>query len=129
MVVLAIGLAPAGDAWAAWTASGGGGAAGAATVMPIGVAPTGGAMGTSVTVTWPAAKLASGAAVAGYVVKRYSSTNGTPATVGASCSGVITTTSCTESSVAAGSWVYTDTPVMVNWTGGESADSGVIVVP
>ncbi len=67
--------------------------------------------------------------MAGYIVNRYNASTGAPATVGAGCSGVVTTTTCTEVSVAPGTWVYTDTPVQVNWTGGASPDSSAIVVP
>jgi hypothetical protein len=67
--------------------------------------------------------LASGAVVAGYTVQRYNAINGTPASVGAGCSGTVTTTSCTELNVPAGSWVYTETPVQQSWTGTESAPS------
>jgi len=126
-LVLAVIAAPA--AQAAWSTPGAGSGAGAATVMPSGTAPGGSADGTSVTVTWTAAAFPGGTAVAGYVVKRYNSSTGTAATVGASCSGVITTTTCTESSVTPGTWVYTDTPVQANWTGGQSPDSTAIVVP
>ncbi|HEV2360644.1 MAG TPA: hypothetical protein VGS21_02970 [Acidimicrobiales bacterium] len=122
-------LAPASVAAAAWSESGSGAASGAATTMPTGSAPSGTAAGTSVTIIWSVAHMANGSAVAGYVVHRYNATNGSPASVGAGCSGVITTTSCTETSVAAGSWVYTDTPVQSSWTGGESASSGSISVP
>lgn len=128
-LVVASTLGPASSAFAAWSGQGSGSGAGAATVMPTGSTPTGTAVGTSVTVSWTAATLADGGPVAGYVLKRYNSTSGSPATVGASCSGVITATSCTESSVAAGTWVYTDTPVDSNWTGGQSPDSAAVSVP
>jgi hypothetical protein len=129
-IVLAVPLTvvPAAVALAAWNASGVGSAAGAAAVMPSGATPSGGAAGTSVTVSWTAATYADGVPVAGYMVKRFDASSGTPATVGAGCSGVITTTSCTEASVPAGQWVYTDTPVTGSWTGGASAMSAAIVV-
>lgn len=79
--------------------------------------------------SWTAAALSNGTGVAGYTVSRYDSVTGTQQVVGAGCSGVVTTTSCTESSVPAGSWVYTDTPVQLSWTGGQSGQSGTVVVP
>jgi hypothetical protein len=121
-------LAPASAALAAWSAQGPGSAAGAATVMPGGAAPSGGAAGASVTITWTAAKFPSGTPVAGYVIKRYNASTLAPATVNAGCSGVVTTTTCTEQSVPAGMWVYTDTPVQLAWTGGPSPDSAPITV-
>lgn len=118
-------LAPAG---AAWTASGAGTATGAATVMPAGAAPTAALSGTTATVTWTAATFPNGTPVAGYTVQRINAINGAPATVGGTCSGVVTTTSCSES-VPSGSWVYTDTPVQLTWTGSVSPASNTITVP
>jgi hypothetical protein len=122
-------LAPDSAALAAWSAQGSGSGAGAAAVMPTGSAPTGRASGTSVTIIWPAATMPSGTAVAGYVISRINTATGSAATVGAGCGGVVTATTCTETSVPAGSWAYTDTPVEVNWSGGQSAESATIVVP
>jgi hypothetical protein len=70
-----------------------------------------------------------GSAVAGYVINRYSTVTGLPATVGSGCAGIITTTTCTEASVPSGTWTYTDTPVQINWTGGQSPKSTTIDVP
>jgi hypothetical protein len=127
-LAVALALGRAAPASAAWSGSGSGSGAGAAAVMPTGSAPHGTVSGTSVTVSWSVATLSSGTAVAGYVVSRYNASTGAPATVGAGCSGVVTTTSCTELDVTAGSWVYTDKPVEVNWSGGQSADSASVTV-
>jgi hypothetical protein len=126
-LAIPLALAPASAAFAAWSAQGPGSAAGAATVMPTGTAPSGTVAGAAVTITWTAAKFANGTAVAGYVINRYDASTGMPATVGAGCSGVVTTTTCTERSVPPGTWVYTDTPVQLTWTGGASPDSAPIV--
>ena len=115
--------------WAVWSASGAGAAASAASVMPTGAAPTAAASGSSVLVSWSPVALSNGTNVAGYVVSRYDAATGLSGSVGASCSGVVTTTSCTESSVPAGNWVYTDTPVQLSWTGGQSATSASVTVP
>jgi len=127
-LAIATALGQVSPASAAWSAPGSGSGAGAAATMPTGTAPHATVSGTSVTVTWSAAKFASGVAVAGYTISRYNASTGTQASVGASCSGVITTTSCTEAGVTAGSWVYTDTPVEVNWTGVQSPDSTSVTV-
>ena len=111
------------DALAAWTSAGAGTATAAATVMPTGQQPVVAVSGTSVSVRWPAATLPGGTAVAGYVITRFNAVNGTMASVGAGCSGVITSTTCTELAVPAGAWVYTDTPVQANWTGPASPAS------
>jgi hypothetical protein len=118
----------AAPALAAWSTSGSGAAGGAATKMPSGNVPTANASGSSVTVSWPTAKFVDGTPVAGYVVKRYDAASGAAATVGAGCSGTVTATSCSEQSVPAGSWAYTDTPVLDNWTGSESASSQPVTV-
>ena len=118
---------PAG-ASAAWSESGAGPGGAAAAVMPTGATPTLRSSGDTVTVVWAAANLSSGPAVAGYVVHRYNSVNGSPATVGGTCSGVVSGTSCTET-VTSGTWVYTDTPVQLTWTGGESSESSPVTAP
>jgi hypothetical protein len=120
-------LGPVSSALAAWSARGAGSAAGAATIMPTASAP-GGSASSSVSISWPVATMANGVAVAGYVIKRYDA-NGDQVTVGAGCSGVVAATSCTEASVAAGTWLYTVTPVQLNWTGGQSPESAPITVP
>jgi len=127
-LALALVLAPSSGAEAAWNGQGSGGAAGAANVMPAGTAPNGTVLSDQVTVTWAPSKFANGVPVAGYIVSRYNASTGATATVGSGCSGVLTTTSCTETSVAPGTWLYTDTPVQLNWTGGQSADSAPVIV-
>jgi hypothetical protein len=122
-------LGPTVSACAAWSAQGRGSATGAATVMPTGSAPNGAASGSSVTISWTAARFSNGTAVAGYVVTRTNSSTGAPATVGSGCSGLVTSTSCTELNVPAGSWVYADTPAQSNWRGGISPGSAPVVVP
>ncbi len=130
MLALALGVAfaPATTAAATWAVEGSNSGAGAAATMPTGSAPSGAVVGTSVTVSWSTAELSNGTAVAGYVIERFNTSTGAQATVGAACSGTVTATSCTESAVAAGTWVYTDTPVEASWTGGASPDSAVVTV-
>jgi hypothetical protein len=127
--IVSLTLAPVSAASAAWATQASGSGAGAAAVMPTGSAPTGSASGTSVTINWPAATMSSGVAVAGYVISRINTATGSAATVGAGCGGVVTATTCTETSVPAGSWAYMDTPVEMNWSGGRSAESATIVMP
>lgn len=127
-VIVSLALSPASGADAAWGTQGAGGAGGAASVMPTGATPTASVISNQVTVSWSPSTLSNGSDVAGYIVKRYNASTGAPATVGAGCNGVVTTTSCTESSVPPGTSIYTDTPVQVNWTGGESAGSPSVLV-
>lgn len=128
VLIAALVLVPATAAEAAWTTGAGGSSAGAATVMPTGAEPSGVASGTSVTVNWAGATLPNGTAVAGYTIERYNSTTGvgTPATGG--CSGTVTTNSCVETSVPAGTWTYVDTPVQGSWTGTQSPPSPTVTV-
>jgi len=122
-------LGPASAALASWSAQGSGGAASAATVMPTGAQPVAGAAGSSVTVSWSASTFPGGPPVGGYVVKRFNAVTAVQSPVGSGCSGVVTATTCTENAVPSGAWVYTDTPVQLNWTGGASPDSTPVVVP
>ena len=54
--------------------------------------------------------------------------NGEPAAAMADCSGTISTTTCVEHGVPAGTWTYVDTPAQVNWTGAPSPASFPVVV-
>lgn len=93
------------------------------TVQP-GAQPAASAAKQDVTVSWPVSTTTGGAAVSGYTVSRYSSLNGgTAVAATGSCAGVIAALSCTEASVPNGTWYYTVTPVLGNWSGAESARS------
>jgi hypothetical protein len=116
-------------AYAAWSAPGSGTAAAAAATMPTGTPPAASVSGRSVTISWAAVTTTNGAAVAGYVISRYNALNGSRASVGASCSGIVTSTTCTELNVPAGTWIYTDEPVQLTWTGGESQPSNSVTLP
>jgi hypothetical protein len=130
-VVAALALSlGAGSAQAYWTAASvpGGNSAAAATTVGAGAKPTGVPTGGSVALSWAASTLASGQAVSGYTVTRYSATN-VPQTVGGTCSGLVAATTCTETGVPTGTWTYTITPrFATNWTGAESAKSSNVVV-
>lgn len=125
MLAFVAAIVPASAAMAAWVTSGSGTGSGAAATMPTGLTPTASANGLLITVSWGSASLSSGTAVAGYTVARYNATTGSQATVGGTCAGIVTATTCTEQ-VTAGSWVYTDTPVQQNWTGGQSPQSSAV---
>jgi hypothetical protein len=113
---------------AAWSSSGSGAASSLSYTMPTGGQPTASVSGTSVTVIWPAALFPDSQGVAGYVISRFNASNGTQAAIGAGCSGTVTGTTCTELNVPAGTWIYKDTPVQHNWTGGQSVASGAVTV-
>ena len=126
---LPIGLTLSTAAQASWVGGGSGHASALAYVMPAGSQPVGRARAQTVTVVWPAAVFPNNQSVAGYVVRRFDATNGSQATVGASCAGIVTSTSCSEQNVPSGTWIYTDTPVQHNWTGGQSPTSTSVTVP
>lgn len=116
-------------AQAAWSASGSGSASALASTMPNGNQPAVSVSGTSVSLSWTAALFADNQSVAGYLIERFNASTGAQAIVGASCSGTVSTTTCTEQNVAAGNWIYTDTPVQHLWMGGQSPVSAVVSVP
>lgn len=120
-----------GVAWAHWTAGSGpgGNGAAAATTVNRGATPTASATGSAVTLTWAARTLASGPVVSGYVVKRYDAATLAQASIKSSCTGTVTSTSCTENSVPTGQWVYSVTPVFAtNWRGAESVKSNPVTI-
>ena len=120
---LTVGAATAWGYWGVGSVAGGNGAAAAASVNQ-GATPTATVVGRAVTVSWPASTLSNGQTVTGYLVKRYQANTLAGQTILAGCSGTITATSCVESSVPAGQWVYSVTPVIgTNWQGAESVKS------
>jgi hypothetical protein len=123
-VVVAAVAAPA--AVAGWAVTGGGGAATKSLVMPQGATPTASASGGDVSVSWSAVTV--GSAPVSYTVRRLNASSGLPATVGSSCSGTLSATSCTETAVPSGTWRYAVTPVLAAWTGVESALSATVTI-
>lgn len=125
---VALTLGPAAAYWSAPSAANGRGAA-AATTVAAGATPSVAVTGSSVSVTWPARTLASGAAVSGYEITRYDLATSTQQPMLTACSGTVTSTTCVESGVPDGSWRYTVTPVVgQNWQGAESTPSATVLV-
>jgi hypothetical protein len=125
-VVLLSGVADA--YWSTGAGSGGNGAS-TATAVNQGATPTASAVGLSVTVSWAASTLSNGAAVGGYIVKRYTSGTLIPQTILSACTGRVAGLTCVESSVPSGGWVYSVTPVLAtNWRGAESLKSSTVTV-
>ena len=131
LLVLAAGLALTTfctSALAFWSASGvGAGSASAATFSaPTGVSATSTAGTGQVRVTWTAPT--GGAAPQGYRVVRAPSAGGTTSPAcGTSATSLVTSTSCTDSSVPDGSWTYTVVAVLGNWTASSAPSSAVPV--
>jgi hypothetical protein len=120
-----------GAAWSYWLVTATAGSAGSAlaTTVNAGSTPTANANGANVTVSWSASTLANGMAVTGYEIKRYDSSTLAVQTILSACTGVVTATTCVESSVPAGTWRYTVTPVFsTNWRGTEGAMSTAVTV-
>lgn len=115
-----------GAALAAWSGSGTVTGEVQAAVMPAGSAPTVSTSGHNVTVSWSGGTLL-GQSVTGYTVRRFSA-GGVAQTVGSGCSGTLTTLSCIEASVPAGTWTYTVTPQLYAWLGSESAASSAVTI-
>ena len=128
-LVSMLALGPSPSAVASWSSSGQAEAAGAAYMMPSGGTPVAGASGGAVTVSWSAAQFPSGAQVAGYLVTRYDAGTGGVSTVTGGCSGIVTSTSCTDGPVPTGRWVYTETPVQLSWSGVPSPLSAPVTMP
>ncbi len=132
LVVLPIVLTlVSGTAWGYWTTGSvpGGNGLAAATAVNQGSTPTAVVSGRSVTVSWGATTMANGDAVTGYTLARYDAVTLTAQTIGSGCSGTLATTSCTETRLPAGDWVYAVTPRFgTSWRGAESARSGTVTV-
>jgi hypothetical protein len=113
----------AGNAAAYWTSSSSAGAGGAAaTTVNQGATPTASGVGNTVTVNWATTTLANGDAVADYLITRYDVATHTPQLV---CT--VAATTCTDSAVPVGQWVYSVTPrVGINWRGLESPMSNQV---
>jgi len=89
----------------------------------------GGINGQDVTISWAASTTAGGSAVTGYSIGRYSSAaGGTRVAATGGCSGTVSTLTCTEQNVPAGTWYDTVTPVLDSWVGAESLRSAVVTV-
>ena len=113
---------------AAWSAFPSGQGESVALTMPAGNRPTPRASGNSVTLVWNASVFPNGTQVEGYTVQRQQSGVPGAVPVNANCSGLITTTSCTETGVPSGTWTYTIIPVQGGWHGTESAQSSPVTV-
>jgi hypothetical protein len=122
LLAAAAALGLTGTADAAWSASAQGTAGAAALTMPTPATPTAdttGFFGDSVVLDWSGTQTA-GVPVEGYEVGAYDADTGLPRAVGAGCDGLITGTTCTETSVPAGSWRYAVTARLQSWSGPES---------
>ncbi|MDT4892727.1 MAG: hypothetical protein QOE97_1762 [Pseudonocardiales bacterium] len=119
----------AGIAFAVWSTSGAGAAsAPTATLNAPSITSVTSASGTgSVSVAWsPSATSASAPAPAGYYVTRKSGATSAPA-CGSSPSSLISGPTCTDSTVADGTYTYVVTAVLHSWSTSSSPSAGVTV--
>jgi hypothetical protein len=94
--------------------------------MPAGPKPSVAVLGRNVMVSWPAVTLPGGEPVGEYQIRRVSA-DGTGATVGASCNSTQSGLSCTETTVAPGTWSYGITTVLAGWTGTEGPRTAALI--
>lgn len=119
-------LVVATPAQAAWDGAGGGGSYSKARSLGTVATPTVSVIGRSVDLSWSAP---GGVPPDGYVVKRYDDSDQSQP-VGASCSGTVSGTSCTEAAVPPGTWTYRVAATRgSSWRGGESAGAVATVEP
>jgi hypothetical protein len=121
-------LVAASPATAGWSSAGAGSGAASARSLPAGNTPSASSALGTVTVTWSASSFAGGGPVPSYVVRRFNALSGAEATVGAACSGLVSSTSCVETGVPAGQWKYSVTPAAGAWRGGQSAQGNTVTV-
>lgn len=92
--------------------------------IPAVAAPAASVSSGAASVSWVQGTTAAGRPVTGYTIARYSSAaGGTKVAAGGGCAGTITTLTCSEAALPAGTWYYTVTPVLGAWAGVESARS------
>jgi hypothetical protein len=113
---------------AAWAGAGAGNGVSRAKTLAAGNVPAGSVSRRNVTLTWSASTFAQGGTVPGYVVRRYNAATGAVDTIHATCSGIVSALTCTETNVPSGSWQYTLTPAAGNWRGVESGKSAALNV-
>ena len=120
---MGIAMIGGGVAWAYWDTAASVPTYAVADTVGIGGQPTAIANSGSINLSWAASTTVGGRAVTGYLVTRYASPTGGTATAaaqGTCAANPVTATSCTETSIPAGTWYYTVTPVLGSWHGAES---------
>ncbi len=81
------------------------------------------------TVTWQSASLPEGVGPVGYQVTAYPVGGGEPRTPGGTCSGTVSATSCGDTGVPDGTWVYRVAVRVGSWTGPVSDPSNALTFP
>jgi len=111
---------------AAFSANGVGSGQASLQSIPQAAAPVGVSSGHDVTLSWAATTLSGGTPAAAYTVRRYDTSNVAQPILDACIT--VTTATCVEHNVPAGTWLYSVQARMSSWTGAESAKSAAITV-
>lgn len=127
IVVTAV-LAVAAPVSAAWLASGSGTGTGRATAVSTAAAPTASAAGRTVTLSWTATTLATGAPVTGYRVTRVNTVTAATTSATGGCAGTVAATSCVETLLPTGRWAYRLEAVRGAWIGPMGAQGNTVAV-
>ena len=127
IVVTAV-LAVAAPVSAAWLSSGSGTGAGRATSVSTAAAPTASATGRTVTLSWTATTLATGAPVTGYRVTRVNTVTAATTSATGGCAGTVAATSCVETLLPTGRWAYRLEAVRGAWIGPMGAQGNTVAV-
>lgn len=127
IVVTAV-LAVAAPVSAAWLASGSGTGTGRATAVSTAAAPTASATGRTVTLSWTATTLATGAPVTGYRVTRVNTVTAATTSATGGCAGTVAATSCVETLLPTGRWAYRLEAVRGAWIGPMGAQGNTVAV-
>jgi hypothetical protein len=115
-------------AGAAWNSTADGPGRAAAITVNVGSSPTATVSGRMVQVTWTATTMSSGAAVDGYIIRRYDSAGSSQQTIeSGTCASLVSGTSCSETSTPTGTWQYSVTPAYSDWKGDESPKTSATV--
>ena len=112
---------------ASWSSGVEGPASAVAATVNSGSTPAATVSGRTVALSWSPSTLSNGIQVTGYVIKRYDSGDVEQTIVSGSCASPGAATSCSETAVPPGTWMYSVTPVYGNWLGAESAKTSVAV--
>ena len=127
IVVTAV-LAVAAPVSAAWLASGSGTGTGRATAVSTAATPTASVTGRTVTLSWTATTLATGAPVTGYRVTRVNTVTAATTSATGGCAGTVAATSCVETLLPTGRWAYRLEAVRGAWIGPMGAQGNTVAV-
>lgn len=128
VIVVAAVLTVAAPVSAAWLSSGSGSGAGRATSVSTAATPTASAAGRTVTLSWTATTLATGAPVTGYRVTRVNTVTAATTSATGGCAGTVAATSCVETLLPTGRWAYRLEAVRGAWIGPMGAQGNTVAV-